>query len=469
MRSLRTGNGLGDAGVSAAASTPASGELSHGPATEDPSSATQGLAADEASFRAKLEQVIALASQRRQQVLVFCLRGSVKGLQRWSDTPTANGRDGERAVEELLIGSGRGLSLCRQTDGDLLGFDVEPTDAVTAERLGGRLMTELAKPLGEPGRHVVLSPRLGVCVHDPDRGGADQAIEAATMTAAQTNFETPFLLYNQYIAERAQRLNRTSTELPKALEAGLISVGFQPRVTFADRMVIGIESLARWDHPERGSIPAPEFLEVAERDGKLIELGDHSRSQAVAAARSWTDDGHFDNGRLWLNVAPLELCNPDLPASMAELMNDRPYVPLGIEVTESRLLEDLVFLRIFDRLQETGVQLALDNFNPVTESFGRVKRLPISLINLDGELVRSLPSVAANRDLVRFTCSLAESRGISVTACGVETDEQLEVAELCGADLAQGYAISKVLPGPSMADYLAGVGPFGTGTGRRSL
>lgn len=287
------------------------------------------------------------------------------------------------------------------------------------------------------------------------------------MTADQTNFETPFLIHNQYIAERAQRLDRTSAELPEALETGLISVGFQPRVTFADRTVIGIECLSRWSHPERGSIPAPEFLEVAERDGRLIELGDRTRSQAVAAARSWAGTGLFDTGRLWLNVAPLELCNPDLPASMAGLMNDRPYLPLGIEVTDSRLLEDLVFLRIFDRLQETGVQLALDNFNPIIESFGRIKRLPISVINLDGELVRSLPSVAANRDLVRLTCSLAESRGISVTACGVETDEQLEVAELCGADLAQGHAISKVLPALSMADYLAGVGPFGTGT--RSL
>ncbi len=392
-------------------------------------------------------------------MFVFCLRGAAKGLQRWNDNSTRPSIETDRAVEELILDLEGDVQLWRDDEDGLLGFGRQPKARAAAERLGGRLVAGLASPLGTPGRQFIFSARLGAAAFDPSTGTAEAAMDAATTTASQTNFDTPFLLHNGYIAERSRRHRRTGVELPEAIAAGAITVEFQARVTPADHRIVGIEALARWKHPERGSIPTQEFLEVAERQGILAELGRRVRADGVNVARAWQHRGLVDHCRLWMNLAPVELCHPDLMASVAELSGRRPYLSIGFEVADSRLLEDLAFLRVFDRLQELGVHLALDNFNPASKSFGRIRRLPVSMINLDGELVRSLPTIAPNRDLVRLTCSVAAGRGIAVTACGIETEEQLEVAELCGVDLVQGYGVHQVMGPDAMAGYLAGGHP----------
>lgn len=425
------------------------------PETTPPVADAGGPADSQMAFMAGLERTIQTAFHAGERVFVFRLRGVVKGLQRWTDNATIANETVEGAVQELVLKSSPDLALWRTTGGDLLGFAVEPKPSPVAERIGGILMSALANPLGPPGQQFILSPRLGVCVFDPVRGGPDQAIEAATRTLAQTNFETPFLVHNRYIAERTSRLDQTAEQLPSALANRLITVEFQPRVDLADHRPVGLEALARWYHPQRGSIPPREFLRVAEEHGLLFELGRLVRAEAIGVARTWQRDRLLDDCRLWLNLAPLELCHPELIPSVIELTETLPYLSLGFEIADTRLLEDLVFLRIFDRLQELGVQLALDAVNHDTLSLGRIRRLPLSMLNLDGELVRSLPTVAKNRELVRLICTNAAERGTAVTACGVETTEQLEVAGICGVDLAQGHAISAVRSIEEMSDYLA--------------
>ncbi|MGB5758947.1 MAG: EAL domain-containing protein [Acidimicrobiales bacterium] len=443
MRSLRSGQTLNPP---AAAVKPAA----------TAAAAPAGLAKDDGAFVAELNRAIAEAGQSGERVFVFRLQGVVKGLQRWSGNDTISSETVRRSVEALIMASDPDLLLWRVPGGDLLGFDPNPKPGAVAERIGGRLMTGLASPLGPPGRQFILSPRLGICIFDPADGTAEQAIEAVTRTVVQTTFGTPFLVYNRYIAERSIREDRTAEELPEALSSGAITVEFQPRVISGDHKTAGLEMLPRWYHPDRGSIPPTEFLRVAEQKGFLVDLGRRLRDDAVALARDWQADELLGDCRLWMNVAPLELCHPELIPSMTELAEARPQLPLGLEVADSRLLEDLVFLRIFDRLQELGVQLALDNVNTYSLSFGRLRRLPLSMINLDGELVRSLPSVTTNRELVRLICNSAAERGTLVTACGVETTEQLEVAERTGVDLVQGYAVAGLRPAKEMAHYLSG-------------
>ncbi|MGI9596365.1 MAG: EAL domain-containing protein [Acidimicrobiales bacterium] len=428
--------------------------------TNDPDEVRPGLIESEAAFLAGLDRTIDQADAD-SAIFVFRLQGVAKSLHRWSAGPSPAGRQAESAVEAALLNTRPDLALYRHPDRDLIGFSIEPQNGGAAERLGRALMAGLSDPLGGPGRQFVFSPRLGVCAFDRSDGRSREAIEAATSTVEQTSFGTPFLIHNDYIADRRRRLSRTADELPAAVAGGRITVDYQPRVTTVDRDVVGIEAFSRWYHGDRGSIPPVEFLPVAERHGLLVELGSTVRDEAVTTARCWQQDGLLDDRRLWMNVAPLELCHPDFDSSVVELVGQTPYLALGFEVADSRLLEDMVFLRIFDRLQELGVRLALDNVDQNTISFGRIRRLPLSMINLDGELVRSLPSSAANRELVRLICASAADRNMSVTACGAETEEQIEVAELCGVDLVQGFAISKALRPDSMVDQLRNGNPFG--------
>ena len=283
---------------------------------------------------------------------------------------------------------------------------------------------------------------------------AESAIEAADMTLRQTNFEAPFLVYNDYIQTRSVRQDQVGDDLPEALVSGQIRIEFQPRLTTTSEIPVGLEAFPRWDHPNRGPIPTVEFLRVAEQRGLLSELGRRVRREATLMAAQWRWSQWLNNCRLWMNISPVELCHEELLPSILGLRREYPNVPLGLEMADARLLEDPVFVRIFARLAEAGVMLALDNVRASALSVGRVQRLPLALINLDGELVRSLPSKPANRALVRFLCAYASAENRQVTACGIETKEQLQLAMALGVHLVQGRAVSEPLPGDQMAARL---------------
>ncbi|MEM7275434.1 MAG: EAL domain-containing protein, partial [Actinomycetota bacterium] len=243
-----------------------------------------------------------------------------------------------------------------------------------------------------------------------------------------------------------------------------ITVEFQPRVTPDSMEPLGLEVFPRWHHPERGLVPTLDFLQVAERSGLLVDLGRDVREMAAGIVVDWVDRDILRSHRLWLNISPVELAHPDFLPSVAALSRNHPGVSLGFEVADSRLLEDPVFFRIFDKLQELGAWLALDNIRSSSLSIGRLRRLPIAMLNLDGELVRGLPTRSSERNLVRLLCSHAAGQRILVTACEVETAEQLEVVSSLGVDAAQGTFISPPMTPDRMAAYLrTGTPPPRTG------
>ncbi len=414
-----------------------------------------GVIENAETFMAGLNRTIAEAAASHRTVFVFRIRGTAKGLLIWSDNPPIDVELARIAIEQELLSAESHLALLPLPDGELVGFDSElKQDRQDADRMGGRLLGALATPLGESGREFMVSVRLGAAIFDPNDGGAEQAMQAASRALRQTSFATPYLVHNSYIAERSARLEETGVLLPDALEAGQIMVEYQPRVGADDRLVSDIEVLPRWYHRERGNIPPREFLRAAEQTGNLIELGRSTRLEATSVASKWLIAGYFQDCRLWMNLAPVELCHASFLDEVAMLVETRPYLLLGFEVHDSGLLEDLMFLRIFDRLQEMGIEIALDNVKHGSLSLGRLRRLPVSSFNLDGDLVRSLPSSSANRDLVRLLCASACESEQTVTACGIETTEQLEVAAVLGVHRLQGFGISKVLSQTLMEEYL---------------
>lgn len=411
------------------------------PAGDQPApAAAPSRADDERAFADGLADVINRASATDESVFVFRFRGCLIGLQQWSDALPMADHAVDEALEALILELAPDVTVLRTEQRDILGYNREPQSRTAAERLGGRLVAGLTTVIGDPGREFVVSPRLGVAIIDRYDGSAEQAIEAASRTLQQTNFDTPYLVHNDFIRDRSTRQEHTRDELPVALAEGQISLEFQPRVDASTDVPIGLEVYPRWIHPERGSILTIEFLQVAERNGMLVDLGNHVRLKAVEQAAIWQRDRVLASRRLWLNVAPVELCHPDLIDGVQALTERFPGVLIGFEIRDSRLLEDPVFARIFDQLHRVGVALALDNVRSSSLSIARIRRLPTSAINLDGELIRSLPSRAANRDLVRLLCSYAAAEGKRVTACEVETQEQLELVRSLGIESIQGLA-----------------------------
>lgn len=435
MRNLRTGRSLGDDG--------------DGYATGRPSLIS------ERQFRDGLRRAIGDATDIQRSVLVFRVHGCLIPLQQWNDMAALPDGRIDSAIERVVLDQDRELMLTKTDGRGLLGYSTEPLSKADAERLAGRLMLAMAVPMGEPGREFVISPRLGVAIIDRPDISADTAIDSATRTLRQTNFEVPFLIYNDYVHKRSVRQDQVGDDLPTAIADMDISIEYQPRMTTPGGVPVGFEVFPRWHHDQQGTIPAVEFLRVAEQTGLLVDLGHYIRDLATEIASEWHWSDTLSNCRLWMNISPVELCHDGMLESLIDLRRTHSNIPLGLEITDVRLLEDPVFIRIFDRLEDAGIMLALDNLRASAMSIGRLQRLPMTMINLDGELVRSLPKRPANRALVRFICAYARSEDKLVTACGIETTEQLRLATSLGVHLVQGNAVCEPLPGPELMYHLA--------------
>jgi EAL domain-containing protein (putative c-di-GMP-specific phosphodiesterase class I) len=221
-------------------------------------------------------------------------------------------------------------------------------------------------------------------------------------------------------------------------------------VDIHSRRIVGSEALVRWKHPTRGLLPPASFISVTEESGLIVPIGQWVLDAALAEARLWADQTGADRFVQSVNLSARQLSNPDLVDQVAAALqrHDWPADWLCLELTESVLLDDLeVTLEALVRLRGLGVRLAIDDFGTGYSSLTYLQRFPVDAVKIDRSFVSGLttgPNADARSDatIPRAVVVMAHALGLSATAEGVETEEQLAVLQELGCDYAQGYLFS---------------------------
>jgi diguanylate cyclase (GGDEF)-like protein len=238
---------------------------------------------------------------------------------------------------------------------------------------------------------------------------------------------------------------RLLAELRGALENGQLVAYFQPEVELVSGRVVAAESLARWEHPELGTLPPSLFAPFAEQLGLMGELTRLMLRLSLAQQRTWAADGW--NIPVSVNVGPDSVTDPGFPAVIAGLLR-RERVPgrmLALEVSE-QTGTSAVSASFFAQLAELGVRVALDDFGTGFASLESLGGWPIDELKLDMSLVRPIASNASFRAIVRTTIDLAHQLGVTVVAEGVESEAvRFELQDL-GCDVAQGFLLGRPMP-----------------------
>lgn len=229
-------------------------------------------------------------------------------------------------------------------------------------------------------------------------------------------------------------------DLHGALERGELYSVFQPQVALSTGAIVATEVLCRWRHPVRGSIPADEFIAVAEDTGAIQAIGRFILDEALQALDDWHAAGQLIG--VSVNVSLLQLTEDGFASYLAEQAARRgpSRHALTIEITESRpMREPDVVLPVLGRLRGFGVGVALDDFGTEYSSVARLERLPITELKLDRSLIQQDP---VRRPDLAETVRRVHRRGLRVVAEGVETRRQLDYARELGCDRAQGFLFS---------------------------
>ncbi len=256
-----------------------------------------------------------------------------------------------------------------------------------------------------------------------------------------------------FTPERARRGARQSVDieaddLREAIVNRDITVVFQPKVSVETGVLIGVETLARWTHNEKGFVPPDVFVHIAEENGMIDDLTNLIVEQAIAQGGEWLADGL--DIKVAVNLSVDNLNNLELPEYLIGLAEKAGMNPhrLVLEVTESRLMEDIVKpLEILTRLRIKGLDLSIDDFGTGHSSLEQLKRIPFTELKIDRAFVNGAAGEPATRAILETAVDLAKRLEMSIVAEGAENQEDWDLVALLGCDLVQGYFVSKPIPG----------------------
>ena len=320
------------------------------------------------------------------------------------------------------------------------------------------LAQRVSRSLGEPfhigEREVVLTCSIGVSFTFDRAADPDVLIHEAdiAMYRAKERGGACNEVFGHSLRARTARRREMETELREGIEAGQLHVAYQPQVELITGRLTGLEALARWHHPDRGVVPAAEFIRVAEDTGMIHTLGRWVLDQACHDYASWREvDAIGPDVQMAVNLSPRQLARADVVDATAAALAETGIDParLCLEVTEGAVVSHAARAgSVLKRLKSLGVQIAIDDFGVGYASLGYLERFPIDILKIDRSLVDGVASESRKKRVVATVMALAETLGLTVVAEGIEIPEDAEELIGLGCRLGQGYLYARPAAGP---------------------
>ena len=317
-----------------------------------------------------------------------------------------------------------------------------------------RVRSVLAEPIMLETGEVFVTASIGVALTT----GVDDSPERLLRDANVAMFAAKRLGRGriEVFHETMRELAVERLEVEGALRRGLVHnefrVHYQPLVRFDSSEVIGFEALLRWEHPERGMLVPDDFLAVAEETGLIIPIGAWVLREACFQAASWAAESTYDSPlAVSVNVSGRQLADDDLVTIVQDALASAELDPsmLVLEITESTLMADRDrAIEVLRRLTDIGVRVGIDDFGTGQSSLAYLRALPVHSLKIDSSFVDGLGHDPEGAAIVSAVVHLGHALGLSVTAEGVETTQQLSELRALGCDLGQGFYFAYPQPGP---------------------
>lgn len=230
--------------------------------------------------------------------------------------------------------------------------------------------------------------------------------------------------------------------LQQALEDQKLRMVYQPKVSLRDGSLSQVEALVRWSDPEMGPVNPAQFVPLAEEHGLIDDLTLWGLRTILRQWLDWRDDG-LDT-RIAFNISALSLQHLDFPDHVERMCRglDVPSDRLVLELTESATQPLVKLMDALTRFRIKGIGLAIDDFGTGYSSLMQLRQLPFTEVKIDQAFVADLPHSRDSRLIIQAVTELARGLGLTSTAEGVETIEQLRAVRELGCDFGQGYLMS---------------------------
>lgn len=418
--------------------------------------------------RAHLGQLLAEAMRTAEtdgHLLAVCYFD----LDRFKDVNERHGREaGDRLLAELAIRLRATLRARGALRADLaarLGGDefVLLMHASSVDEVRGaveRVLRVVAQPFDvvPSGAPVVVTASIGVTIHPVDGSDADTLLRHAdhAMFEAKQSGRNRHQFFDaehrRLTEERVLAIGRVQ----EALDQHELVLYYQPKVDLRRGVVLGLEALLRWNHPEHGVVAPAQFLPLIEHTGLSARIGDHVLAQALDQLHRWRSEG-LDLA-VSVNISARHLQEADFVQRLAELLA-RHSLRLGphleLEVLETAALTDVGFTsQLLEQCARLGVRWALDDFGTGYSTLTYLKRLPVHVLKIDRSFVQNMLTDAQDKAIIEGVISLARTFDCQPVAEGIETAAQARMLLDIGCDIGQGDGIAAPMPASEVAAWI---------------
>jgi len=364
-----------------------------------------------------------------------------------------------RAVASSLRSSVRERDTVSRVGGDEFVVIVQAYGGMeNLVRVCRKVLDLVSKPVNVSGQFVAVSPSIGVAVAPQDGMVAETLLRNAdaAMYAVKETGKADFRFYEEGMLERARERLALTVELREALQAGELTVEYQPKRNLRDGTLAGVEALARWPHPTRGDVPPGVFVEIAERSGLIHALGEYVLRAVLNQLQAWDAAGTVVD-YVAINLSMHELSRPAFVDTLHRAVRSYGVDPTRIrfELTESTAMrQPEETMRQLVKLRSHGFDLLIDDFGAGYWNLSHLRELPVGTIKIDQSFVRGSSSNLADREITEAIVGLAKKLNMRTIAEGVETEAQAEWLRDLGCDIGQGYFFARPMSADAFVRYL---------------
>jgi diguanylate cyclase (GGDEF)-like protein len=333
-------------------------------------------------------------------------------------------------------------------------LQISATQPGSSIALAEKIIEVVGQPNSIDGHDVTVGASVGIAVAHPGDMNTENFLKSAdlAMYSAKSDGRGTYRMFDPAMDAIVQARRLLERDMRTALAQDGFRLFYQPLVNLQNKKVTAFEALMRWQHPERGMVPPSDFIPVAEEMGLIVQLGEWALRQACAEATEWPDGICVS-----VNLSPLQFSKGNLVSSVMSALASAglPASRLELEITESVLLEKSERnITILNQLRGLGVRISMDDFGTGYSSIGYLRSFPFDKIKIDQSFVRDLLVDEGSLAIVRAIAGLGASFGMTTTAEGVETEEQMRCLNLEGCIEVQGYLYSKPVPANEIVGVL---------------
>ena len=403
----------------------------------------------------RLSQTMGLARRQRTQFALMFL-----DLDRFKHINDSLGHAvGDRllqSVAQRLAGCVRHSDTISRQGGDefvvLLSHIKNADDAAISAQ---KILDALSAPHMIDQHELYVSVSIGIGTYPGDGQNGETLIRNAdtAMYHAKENGRNSYKFFEQVMNTRAVQRQSVEAGLHRALVRQEFVLHYQPKIDLHSKMIVGVEALIRWQHPERGLVLPVDFLTIAEDCGLILPMGQWVLQAACLQARTWREAG-LPPITVAVNTSALEFSAKDFLKNIRVSLADACVEPryLELELTESVLMREAEFTSsVLHELADMGVKLTIDDFGTGYSSLSYLRRFPIDTLKIDQSFVNRITNNPDDANIVSAVISMGKSLKLRVVAEGVETSEQYAFLLAQHCDEGQGYYFGR----PAVAETIA--------------